>query len=105
MLTLGRADATEALKRAVAMGVEDAVLLSDPPFEGSDAWGTAHILAQAIHKIGDYDLVLTGKQSVDGNSGMVGPGIAAKLGVPFVAGVAKVIDMTDESVTLFARAG
>ena len=100
VVTLGNADAAEALKRAVAMGIEEAVLLFDPAFDGSDAWGTAHILAQAITKIGDYGLVLTGKQSVDGNSGMVGPGVAAKLGVPFVAGVAKVVDVTDESATL-----
>ena len=100
VVTLGGEDAAEALKRAVAMGVEEAVLLSDPAFEGSDAWGTAHILAQAIRKIGDYGLVLTGKQSVDGNSGMVGPGVAAKLGVPFVAGVAKIVDVTGDSATL-----
>ena len=100
VVTLGSEDASEALKRAVAMGVEEAVLLSDPEFDGSDAWATAHILAQAIRKMGNYGLVLTGKQSVDGNSGMVGPGLAAKLGVPFVAGVAKVVDVTDESVTL-----
>ena len=100
VVTLGSEDAAEALKRAVAMGVEEAVLLSDPAFDGSDAWGTAHILAQAIKQIGDYGLVFTGKQSVDGNSGMVGPGMAAKLGVPFVAGVAKVVDVTDDSATL-----
>jgi electron transfer flavoprotein beta subunit len=100
VVTLGSADATEALKRAVAMGVEEAVLLSDPAFNGSDAWGTAHILAQAIKKIGDYGLILTGRQSVDGNSGLIGPGLAAKLGVPFVSQVAKVLDLNEESVTV-----
>lgn len=100
VITLGSEEATEALKRAVAMGVEEAVLLSDAAFNGSDAWGTANILAQAIKKLGDTGLVLTGKQSVDGNSGLVGPGIAAKLGVPFVSGVAKVLDVTDKSATL-----
>lgn len=100
VVTLGGEEATEALKRAVAMGIEEAVLLSDPAFDGSDAWGTAHILAQAIRKLGDYTLVLTGKQSVDGNSGLVGPGVAAKLGVPFVSGVAKVLDVTEDSATV-----
>lgn len=100
VITLGGDEATEALKRAVAMGVEEAVLLADPAFEGSDAWGTAHILAQAVRKLGDCTLVLTGKQSVDGNSGLVGPGLAARLGVPFVSGVAKVVDVTEESATL-----
>lgn len=100
VITLGNEDATEALKRAVAMGVEEAILLSDPVFAGSDAWGTAHILAQAIARIGDYSLVLTGKQSVDGNSGLVAPGLAVKLGVPFVSQVAKVIEVTEESATV-----
>jgi electron transfer flavoprotein beta subunit len=100
VVTLGNEEAAEALKRAVAMGIEEATLLADPAFDGSDAWGTAHILAQAIRKTGDYTLVLTGKQSVDGNSGMVGPGVAAKLGVPFVSGVAKIIDLTEDSATL-----
>ncbi len=100
VITLGSEEATEALKRAVAMGVEEAVLLSDEAFEGSDAWGVAHILAQAIRKLDDVTLVLTGKQSVDGNSGMVGPGVAAILGVPFVAGVAKILDVTEEAATV-----
>lgn len=95
VLSLGTEDATEALKRSVAMGVEEAVLLSDPAFHGSDAWGVAHVLAQAIRKLGDYTLVLTGKQSVDGNSGMVGPGLAAALGAPFIANVIKIEDISD----------
>lgn len=100
VITLGSEEATEALKRAVAMGIEEAVLLSDPAFDGSDAWGTAHILAQAIRKLGDVTLVLTGKQSVDGNSGLVGPGLAAYLGMPFVSGVAKVVDLNENSITV-----
>jgi electron transfer flavoprotein beta subunit len=100
VITLGNANAAEALKRAVAMGVEEAVLLSDPAFDGSDAWGTAHILAQAIRKMGDYNLILTGRQSVDGNSGLIGPGLAAKLGLPFVSQVARVVELNEESVTV-----
>lgn len=100
VITVGGAESTEALKRAVAMGMEEAVLLSDGLFAGSDAWGTAHILAQAIRKVGDYTLVLTGKQSVDGNGGLVGPGVAAQLGVPFVSNVNKIIDITEDSATV-----
>ena len=99
-VTLGGADATEALKRAVAMGIEEAVLLSDPAFAGSDAWGIAHALAQAIKQLGGATLILTGKQSVDGASGLVAPGLAARLGVPFVSQVAKVLDVTAERVTV-----
>jgi electron transfer flavoprotein beta subunit len=100
VLTLGNEDAIEALKRAVAIGIAEAILLSDPAFDGSDTWGVAHILAQAIKEIGDATLILTGKQSVDGNSGLVAPGLAAKLGVPFVSQVAKILDVTGDSVTV-----
>ena len=100
VITLGGEEAIEALKRAVAMGIEEAMLLSDDAFDGSDAWGTAHILAQAVRKLGDTGIVLTGKQSVDGNSGVVGPGVAAMLGIPFVSNVAKILDVTEESATV-----
>ncbi|MCU0503732.1 MAG: electron transfer flavoprotein subunit beta/FixA family protein, partial [Anaerolineae bacterium] len=100
VMTLGGETSVEALKRAVAMGIEEAVLLSDPAFDGSDAWGTAHVLAQAIRKIGDATLILTGRQSVDGNSGLLAPGLAAKLGVPFVSQVAKILDVTEERATV-----
>lgn len=100
VITLGSEEATEALKRAVAMGIQEALLLSDTAFEGNDAWGTAHVLACAVNKVGGATLILTGKQSVDGNSGLVAPGLAAKLGLPFVSQVAKVLDVTEESVTV-----
>jgi electron transfer flavoprotein beta subunit len=99
-VTLGGVNATEALKRAVAMGIAEAIRLSDPAFAGSDAWGTAHALAQAIKQIGDATLILTGKQSVDGASGLVAPGLAVRLGAPFVSQVAKVLDVTAERVTV-----
>ncbi len=94
-MTVGDEESVEALKRAVAMGVGEGVLLSDPAFEGSDAWGTANILAQAIKAQDDYALVLTGKQSVDGNSGIVGAGVACKLDVAYVSNVIKIEDVSD----------
>lgn len=99
-ITLGGADAIEALKRAVAMGIETPQLLSDPIFYGSDVWGTAHVLAQAIRKIGDATLILTGARSVDSASGLLAPGLAAKLEMPFVSQVVKILDLSAESVTV-----
>ena len=99
-ITMGSEDAIDALKRAVAMGIEEVILLSDPTFEDSDAWGTAHVLAEAIKGIEDCGLILTGKQSVDGNSGLVAAGLAAKLGVPFVSQVAKILEIDEESATV-----
>lgn len=100
VITMGADESVEALKRAVAMGIEEAVLLSDDLFTGSDAWGTAHILAQAIRDIGDYTLILAGKQSVDGNGGLVGPGVAVELGIPFISNVNKIVDMTEDEATV-----
>ena len=76
VVRLGPEKATEALKDAIARGVKSAVLLDDPAFAGSDAWGTPPILTAAIKKNGAADVILTGKMSVDGNSGLVrsGPG-------------------------------
>ncbi len=99
-LTVGDESSVEALKRAVAMGIEQAVLLSDRAFDGSDAWGTAHVLAEAIKQIEDSRLVITGRQSVDGSSGLVPAGLAVKLDRPFVSQVAKILDLAEDSITV-----
>jgi electron transfer flavoprotein beta subunit len=99
-ITVGDEGSIEALKRAVAMGIEQAVLLSDEAFDGSDAWGAAHVLAEAIKQIEDVRLVMTGRQSVDGSSGLVPAGLAVKLNWPFVSQVAKILDVTEESITV-----
>lgn len=99
-VTVGGDEATEALKRAVAMGIEEAVLISDPALDGSDAWGTALVLAKAIEKIGDATLILTGRLAVDGGGSLVNAGLAARLGLPYVSQVAKVLDITEEQMTV-----
>jgi electron transfer flavoprotein beta subunit len=81
-LTMGPASAAEAAKEALACGADKAVVLSDRLFAGSDTWATSYILAEAIKKIGDVDLVLCGKQAIDGDTAQVGPGIAVHLGRP-----------------------
>ena len=72
------------LKHGLALGADEAVLLTDPAFEGGDSFTTARALAAAIEKLGDVDLVLTGRQAADGDSGVVGCGIAELLGFPAV---------------------
>ncbi len=64
------------------MGCDEAILLSDRAFAGSDTLATSYVLAQAIRKIGNYDLVICGKQAFDGDTAQVGPGIAEHLGIP-----------------------
>ena len=75
------------------MGVDEAVLISDKAFAGSDTWATSHILAEAIRQVGEFDLIICGERAVDGDTGQVGPGIGAFLDLPvatYVSGVEKV---------------
>ncbi len=78
------------LKLAIAMGADDAVLISDRVLAGSDTLPTSLTLARAIQKIGDYDIVLTGEESSDGGTGQVPPGIAEWLGIPHVTYVTSI---------------
>jgi electron transfer flavoprotein beta subunit len=81
VISMGPPQAKEVLKEAVAMGADEAILLSDRAFAGSDTWATAYTLAHAIQKIGDYDVILCGKQAIDGDTGQVGPGVARQLDI------------------------
>lgn len=90
VITMGPPQADEVLKTAIAMGVDDIMLISDRALAGSDTWATSYTLAQAIKKIGDYDLILCGKQAIDGDTAQVGPGIAEWLGIPQVTFAVKI---------------
>jgi electron transfer flavoprotein beta subunit len=89
-VTMGPPQAAEALKAAVAMGVDDVVLVSDRAFAGADTWATSYTLAKGIRKIGNFDLVIAGKQAIDGDTAQVGPETADMLGIPFVAYIRKI---------------
>jgi electron transfer flavoprotein beta subunit len=79
VLSMGPEKATRVLREAISVGADRAVLLSDRAFGGSDTWATSYVLAKAIEKIGDVDLVICGKQAIDGDTAQVGPGIAGHL--------------------------
>lgn len=83
-ITLGPESARAVLKQALSLGADDAVHLSDPAFEGCDAHGTATVLAAAVRKLGDVDLVLCGRQAADWDAGVVGMGMAELLGLAAV---------------------
>lgn len=89
-ISMGPPQAIRALKEAVAMGCDEAVLVSDRKFGGSDTWATSYTLAQAIKKIGGFDLIITGERATDGDTAQVGPGIASWLDLPIASYVAKV---------------
>ncbi len=84
ILSMGPPQAKEALKEALAMGADEAILLSDRAFAGSDTWATSTILAAAIEAIGNYDLVFCGRQAIDGDTAQVGPETAEFLNIPQV---------------------
>ncbi|MBU0630420.1 MAG: electron transfer flavoprotein subunit beta/FixA family protein [Candidatus Margulisbacteria bacterium] len=90
VVTMGPPQAAEALRTAIAMGADEGYLASDRAFAGSDTWATSYTLAQAIKKIGTFDLILCGKQAVDGDTAQVGPGIAEWLNLPQVTFAVKI---------------
>jgi len=83
-ISMGPPQAEEALRQALAMGADEAILLVDNAFRGSDTLATSYTLAAAVRKIGEVDLILCGKQAIDGDTGQVGPGLAERLGMPQV---------------------
>lgn len=90
IITMGPPQAVEALREALAMGADEAFLLSDKGFAGSDTWATSYALSKAIEKIGQYDLIFCGKQAIDGDTAQVGPGVARRLGIPQLTYVCKI---------------
>ncbi|MGL5207638.1 MAG: electron transfer flavoprotein subunit beta/FixA family protein, partial [Acidaminococcaceae bacterium] len=90
VITMGPPQADEILKEAIAMGADDAVLVSDRALAGSDTLATSFALAAAVKKVGTVDLVLCGKQAIDGDTAQVGPEMAEHLDVPQVTGALKI---------------
>jgi electron transfer flavoprotein beta subunit len=90
VITMGPSQAIDMLREAISVGADQAILLSDREFAGSDTLATSYTLAQAVKKVGEYDLVLCGRQTLDGDTGQVGPEISQMLGLPFIAYVSKV---------------
>lgn len=82
------------VKKPLFMGADELILLEDEAFAGGDSFSTVTALAAAIRKIGDYDLILCGRQAADWNAGQVGPGIAEVMGLPIIT-VARKIDIAD----------
>lgn len=84
VITMGPRQADEVLREALAMGADKAYLISDPDFSGSDTWATSSTIAAAITKL-EYDLVITGRQAIDGDTAQVGPEIAEHLNIPHIS--------------------
>ncbi|MCF7793478.1 MAG: electron transfer flavoprotein subunit beta/FixA family protein [Candidatus Cloacimonetes bacterium] len=80
-ISMGPPQVEKALRDSVSLGVDEILLLTDRKFAGADSWATSLVLAEAIRKIGNYDLILFGQQAIDGDTAQVGPGVASHLGI------------------------
>jgi len=97
-ITMGPPQAEVALREAISMGVDEGILLSDRAFAGSDTWATSYTLAQALRKIGDYGVILFGKQASDGDTAQVGPGVATQLDLPQITYVRKIDEIDNKHI-------
>ncbi|MDD5431980.1 MAG: electron transfer flavoprotein subunit beta/FixA family protein [Candidatus Omnitrophica bacterium] len=96
VITMGPPQADAALREAISLGADEGVLLCDRAFAGSDTWATSYTLAGGIKKLGEFDLVLCGKQATDGDTAQVGPGISTHLNIPQVTYVKKIEEVKEK---------
>lgn len=96
--TMGPPAAAEVLRDALCRGADNAVLLTDRAFAGADTLATSYALSKCAAKIGKFDLILCGRQAIDGDTAQVGPQIAAKLHLPQISYVEEVLDLNEKTV-------
>lgn len=97
VITMGPPQAEAALRDAIAMGVDDAVLLTDRAFAGADTWATSYALSRAIEKTG-ADIVICGKQAIDGDTAQVGPETAEFLDMPHISYIRKIEEIRQDYI-------
>jgi electron transfer flavoprotein beta subunit len=95
VITMGPPQAEKALREVISLGCDEAILISDRKFAGSDTWATSYTLSCAIRKIGAYDVIICGKQASDGDTAQVGPGISTHLDIPQVTYVKRIEDISE----------
>ena len=103
LLTMGLPRASEIIREAIFRGADKGIVLTDRVLGGADTLATSYSLAQAVKKIGNYDIVLGGRQAIDGDTAQVGPQIAEKLGIPQVTYAEEIVDLSDGHVTVKRR--
>ena len=103
VLTMGPGRAADIIREGMFRGADDGILLTDRAFAGSDTLATSYAISRAIDKIGEYDLIVCGRQAIDGDTAQVGPQVAEKLDLPQVTYVEEIKDLSDKSITLKRR--
>ncbi len=102
-LSMGPAQAIDVISEALGMGADSGVLLTDRAFAGADTWATSFTLAEAVRKIGQYDLILCGRQAIDGDTAQIGPQVADWLGVSQATYVFDIESLQKKSITVKRR--
>lgn len=100
VLTMGPPQAEKVVREAFMMGADDGFILSDRKFGGADVLATAYTLAQGIRKIGKFDLIVCGKQTIDGDTAQVGAELAEFLSIPHITSVTKFLDLAEEGKSI-----
>jgi len=103
ILTMGLPRAAEVIREAMFRGADGGIVLTDRALGGADTLATSYSLAQAVKKFGNYDIILGGRQAIDGDTAQVGPQIAEKLGIPQVTYAEEIIDLSNRYVTVKRR--
>ncbi|HPO52587.1 MAG TPA: electron transfer flavoprotein subunit beta/FixA family protein [bacterium] len=97
-ISMGPPQAEAVLKEAISLGIDEAYLLSDRAFAGSDTLATSYTLSQAIKKIADFSIILCGREAMDGSTGQVGPELAEHLEIPIITYVSKIVNIADNQL-------
>lgn len=100
VISMGPQAAGDALREAVAMGADSAILVSDRKFAGADTYATAKTLMKAVEKVENYDLIIAGEKATDGETGQVGPEIGAMFGIPVMSYVSDICDVTEDGIVV-----
>ncbi|MDE7154341.1 MAG: electron transfer flavoprotein subunit beta/FixA family protein [Muribaculaceae bacterium] len=103
LLTMGLPRASEIIREAIFRGADGGIVLTDRALGGADTLATSYSLAQAVKKFGNYDIILGGRQAIDGDTAQVGPQIAEKLGIPQVTYAEEILDLSNGTVTVKRR--
>ena len=103
ILTMGPARAAEIIREGMYRGADGGIVLSDRAFAGADTLATSYALSAAVKKIGEYDMIIGGRQAIDGDTAQVGPQVAEKLGLPQVTYAEDIIEVVDGKVTIKRR--
>ena len=103
VLTMGPARAAEIIREGMFRGADGGVVLSDRAFAGSDTLATSYALSAAIKKLGDFDLIVGGRQAIDGDTAQVGPQVAEKLGIPQITYAEDIIKVENGEITVKRR--